>query len=628
MDTMAAFLNPDREFGLIPFWFWNDDLREEELRRQIADLQAHGVYGFVIHPRVGLPRHIGWMSERMLHLVRFAVEEAARRGMSVVLYDEGMYPSGSSSGQVVERNPAHKCRCLVKIDLQEGKEPALSPGQNLVAVVRRANGQRMAVIDRQVDAYIRGIHYIGEGPAEDEPPAGDILNPEAVASFIHLVYDRYAQAVEQHFGKTVIGVFTDEPGLLGKCREKGAMPGTTGILAHANRLLGYDFTPHLPALWYDDEPQAAFHRARYHLALAKRLEETYYRPLHDWCEAHHIALMGHPAGSEDIGAERYFHIPGQDIVWRWVLPNHPSALEGTHSTQAKCSSSAMIHLRRRRNSNECFGAYGHEFTWEEMKWISDWCFVRGVNMLLPHAFYYSVRGPRRDERPPDVGPNSKWWSNYKIFADYSRRMSWLNTDGEHICHIAILGEADHLPWGAARVCFQSQRDFNYVEARHLWEDAQVGPDGMRLAGMEYRALIIDDIEPIPHLAQPAVEQLAKAGRVILWGEESQPIADAIVARTPQELVAALDHLTPPDLTLTPPQQDVRYRHVLKGGEHFYILANEGVRTATMTVHVAARGSMSWVDPLRGAETAIGASAAALPLTLPPYTVMVLHIAPA
>ena len=49
---------------LVPFWFWNDELDERELLRQIADFEAHGVYGFVIHPRVGLPRDTGWMSEK------------------------------------------------------------------------------------------------------------------------------------------------------------------------------------------------------------------------------------------------------------------------------------------------------------------------------------------------------------------------------------------------------------------------------------------------------------------------------------------------------------------------------------------------------------------------------------
>ena len=143
----------------------------------------------------------------------------------------------------------------------------------------------------------------------------------------------------------------------------------------------------------------------------------------------------------------------------------------------------MIHLRRRRNSNEYCGAYGHNFTFGEMKWLTNWLIVRGCNLLYPHAFYYSVRGPRIDERPPDVGPNSAWWDKYKPFADSVSRLCWLNTDSKHVSELAILGLNNHLPWQAAKICFQNQRDFNYLEARHLWEDAQVDQNGIRIAGM-------------------------------------------------------------------------------------------------------------------------------------------------
>jgi hypothetical protein len=69
---------PSREFSLLPFWFWNDDLGDAELLGQIADFDAHGVYGFVIHPRVGLPRSIGWMSDAMLEFMAVAIAEARR----------------------------------------------------------------------------------------------------------------------------------------------------------------------------------------------------------------------------------------------------------------------------------------------------------------------------------------------------------------------------------------------------------------------------------------------------------------------------------------------------------------------------------------------------------------------
>ena len=586
-SMLDTFATPPTEFSVLPFWFWNDDLDAEEIRRQIGDFEAHGVYGFIIHPRVGLPRSLGWMSEALLGFYDAAIEEAGRRGMQVVLYDEGMYPSGSSAGQVVEENPGYQTRCLEARGLAEGEEPALQADETLVAVVRRRGGERLAVIDRKMDAYVRGLHYIDGGPAEDEPLAGDLLNPEAVACFIRLVYDGFYERFGQHFGGLIPAIFTDEPSPVGKPRERGVWPGTTGILAHVNRLLGYDFRPHLAALWHDDEPEAERYRADYERAIALRMEETWYAQLYDWCSGHGIALTGHPAKADDLGAERYFHMPGQDIVWRWVLPDDPTALEGAQSTQGKCGSSAMIHTGRRRNANELCGAYGHGLTWEEMNWLADWCFVRGTNMLFPHAFYYSVRGIRWDERPPDVGPNNAWWGRYKSYADRCRRLCWLNTDSQHVCGVAILGKVDWLPWEPAKILFQHQRDFNYVEERHLWEDAVVDEHGIHLAGMHYEAVLAAH-EPDAR-ALPALETLAEAGRLLRCGPQTPA----------SELLGFVDGLVAADVSVEPAAAALRVRRVQKGGRDWWMLFNEEGGSLAGKVQLAAEGPFLQLDPWTG-----------------------------
>ncbi len=143
-EIPEEFIDPPREFSVMPFWFWNDTLKDEEIVRQIADFEAHGVYGFVIHPRIGLPENIKWLGPEMIHAMDVAISEAARRNMYVILYDEGMYPSGSSSGQVVARNPQHAARGLAKIDLKPGEEPVLPEGWKLITVLDRPGGERVA----------------------------------------------------------------------------------------------------------------------------------------------------------------------------------------------------------------------------------------------------------------------------------------------------------------------------------------------------------------------------------------------------------------------------------------------------------------------------------------------------
>jgi len=593
------FRDPPKEFSVIPFWFWNDELTEAEIIRQIADFESHGVYGFVIHARIGLPEDTGWMSDKIIGFMKLAVAEAHKRGMYVVLYDDGMYPSGSSSGQVVKENPAFAERMLDKIDIAQGEEPELQPDWNLVTVIDRPCGKRLAVLDRPSGGTMRGIHFLDEDPAnviEERPPLADLLNPEAVNSFIRLVYDRYYKELGQYFGNTVFAIFTDEPHLSN---------GTSGILKEVNRILGYDFTPYLADLWYDDHENSKQLRAEYKRAISIRAEETYYAPLSKWCESHGIALTGHPASSMDIGMERFFHIPGQDLVWRYVTPGK-TALEGEHSTMAKCASSAMIHMGRRRNSNELYGAYGHELTFDEVKWLANWCFVRGQNLLYPHAFYYSVRGPRRDERPPDVGPNSAWWRCYKPYADACRRLSWLNTDSKHICETAILCDAQWLPDESAKICFQSQRDFNYLELRNLSE-CKIDSDGIHIAGMSYKAVILEKALLTGKEFLSDIKKIAAAGRLIIWGD---PQGAGSVSHSTRfagnglELLNALDELVKPDLILQSPGNDIRYRHVIKGDLHFYMLFNEGETIVSSKLTVTPDGIWESWDPDSGEIAAI------------------------
>ncbi|MEW6193797.1 MAG: hypothetical protein AB1521_01405 [Bacteroidota bacterium] len=604
-ELLYEWNNPLREFSQAPFWFWNDDLSEKEIIKQIQDFSDHGVYGFIIHPRVGLPKEIGFMSDRLIYFMRVAVQEAEKNNMWCMLYDEGMYPSGSACGLIVAENPSYRPHGLFAIDLDEVKPGEqkfgfnigssggvdLQKNQKLVTIVKRkTNGHRIAIVDRFINpeySLIRGLHFVDSNAErsydhkevpEEMPRLADILNPDSVKCFIKIVYQRYYDEFKDHFGKTVKAIFTDEPSFFGKNPEEGAVPGNAGIISLVNDWLSEDFTVKLPALWYDDEPDSGTIRKKYYRALNARLEETYYKQLYDWCNEHNISLTGHPGQPDDIGHLRYFHVPGQDIVWRFVDMDKPNALEGAESTNAKCASSAMIHLKKRRNSNEYCGAYGHNFNFTEMKWLAHWLLIRGCNLLYPHAFYYSIRGPRVDERPPDVGPNNTWWNQFKPFTNSVSQICWLNTDSQHICDIAILGLNDYLPWRAAKVCFQNQYDFNYLEARHLWEDAVVDSEGIHIAGMNYKILIVE-FDP-PADAEKTIRQLEKNNRVIYWNQ-----------RDDEDLLAEqLSKIVDKDVTISPPCKDVRVRHVVKNGFHFYMIFNEGKNHITARITFQREGN--------------------------------------
>lgn len=603
-DPYQSFLNPSNEFTQVPWWFWNDEITEKGIREQLADFRRHGIHGFTIHARMGLARSIPYLGKRWFELVRFTVREAARHRMIVHLYDEGMYPSGSAHGEVVAGHSELLARGLemrrlecteeFKLNVQEKYVAFLPEGQTkAIPVAPEAQPPRAepgwVFIVALSNGRIRGVHE-GEDDGEPGAPfAADLLNPEAVRRFIQCTHERYYRELKAYFGDPIRAIFTDEPSIMGRYAKQGLTPWTEGLEANFQEEKGYDLIPLLPALFRDIGPRTRRIREDYEAVVAERLDESFYKPISDWCAAHHIALTGHPAQSDDIGPLRYFQLPGQDTVLRHIEPDKPSALEGRDSTAGKCSSSAARHQGARRNGNEVFGGYGWNLTLDEMKGLSDWLMVRGVNLLWPHAFYYSIRGPRAHERPPDVGPHNLWWKHYALFANYTKRLCGLLTDSEQVCEVAILSRHNHLPWEPAKALFRYQRDFNYLEDRLLTK-AVLEEGRLRIGGASYSALIRMRDQTFSERAEQVLEAFVRTGgRIVPF----DPRADETL------FLKHLGECLLPDVRLEPSHADLRCIHVRKGGWEFYYLTNEGRNPIAGRLTVRSIGYAEWWDPMTG-----------------------------
>ena len=164
------------------------------------------------------------------------------------------------------------------------------------------------------------------------------------------------------------------------------------------------------------------------------------------------------------------------MVWRWVTPASPSALEGDHSTAPKCAASAAIIQGSQRCATELFGAYGWQLTLDEAKWLLDWHLVRGVNLYYPHACFYSIRGRRAYESEPDIGIHNVWWPYFGLLSDYTRRLCWLLSEAHPVCRVAILTDPNAAAWSAAKILYRNQVDFFYIGPRELEEASVEGSD--------------------------------------------------------------------------------------------------------------------------------------------------------
>lgn len=94
--------------------------------------------------------------------------------MKIVLYDEGMYPSGSASGLVVKDHPELASEGITLTQTVLPGDELLAQAENGALVVRKSGGT------------MRGLHWGEDDGEKNAPKTADILNPAAVSRFIEL----------------------------------------------------------------------------------------------------------------------------------------------------------------------------------------------------------------------------------------------------------------------------------------------------------------------------------------------------------------------------------------------------------------------------------------------------------
>lgn len=622
-ELQSLWLNPPREHGAIPFWFWNDELDDAEIIRQIREFHAKGFMGFTIHPRIGLSRRVGYLTDEYFRLMRLAIDEAARLGMKVVCTDEASYPSGAAQGKVVAENPEHAQKCLIALYRKlQGPNRGYwrpNPGRDLtdkllcVVAVREISPEvfdpasftilphdehelvhydlpegrwRLVAVWRAFSgSCIRGAFEDEDDNHATAPAAADLLCPDAVACYIRLTHDAIYANLKDHFGKTFVAIFVDEPSVLGRYPQRGPEPReyTDGLIDEVQRRWGEDVKRWLPALWLNCGERTDAFRDAWKRAVADRLDRVFYAPQGKWCKDHGIALTGHPLWSNELAGLRHFQWPGQDLVWRFVLPNSPTANEGPDSLCCKSASSMTALLGARYSAMETIGAYGWRTTLDDIKWLLDWHTVRGNNLFFLHACFYSIRGRRAYESEPDVGIHNVWWRYFGLLGDYLRRVCWMITDGELVCDVAILSDPTSLSWNASRELQQNQIDFLFVDSRAL-EEATIEDRRLCVARQRFGVVVMDAAAEVSEKAQAKLDAFSAAGGLVMNHGPN------LVAEIVKQVGRDVDWPNAPDL---------RVLHYRRAGREFYFLVNEGEAAIEGELSIAISGAVDRWDGLDG-----------------------------
>jgi hypothetical protein len=438
------FKNPPVEYRSAPLWVWNDDVNEQEIDRQLAELKAGGIGGVFIHPRPGLIT--SYLSDRWFSLCRYTVDKCKEMGMQVWLYDENSYPSGFAGGHVPAEMPE---------SYNQGQGLAMHQVENVPEVV---DDKIMLILKKDDPDFLditkqqkkfsnqKGTYYLfektfyGTSPRFGGGTYVDLLLDGVTEKFIELTMDGYEKAIGDEFGKLVPGIFTDEPNL----NPPSGIRWTPALFDKFVERWGYDLKIHLPSLFLETGDWKRT-RHNYYELLLELFIERWSKPWFEYCEEKNIAWTGHywehgwpdpKHGGDNMAMYAWHQMPAIDILMN-TYSEDVNAQFGNVRIVKELSSVAN-QMGRSRTLSETYGAGGWDMTFEDMKRIGDWEYVLGVNFMNQHLSYISIKGARKRDHPLSFSYHEPWWDNYAALGDYFARLSLALSSGQQINKILVI----------------------------------------------------------------------------------------------------------------------------------------------------------------------------------------------
>jgi hypothetical protein len=463
----------------------------EGIDSYLASLKDLGIGGVVAN--VGYGDYL--QSPRQWEIWRHGAARAVELGMTVWLYDEAGYPSGSAGGVVTRAHPEYSALGLACYPRE------VSGGQTVeIPLPVSAKGCEAVVAwpsdkpDQKVDLrehldkwdtlrwtapqgrwtlcyFARREMYEGTFattvPHHTTRKYIDVLNPQAVRAFIRVTHQAYRRHTPENVWPHVEASFTDEPLIIAPLI--GTMPAdrdgkqfvldqplfkdrpasvawTPGLAETFRQAKGYDIRPKLASLFTGQAREDRYVRQDYWDVVSTLYARAFHQQIADWCGENGIAASGHVLGEEGLfgnimfegsvmRALRPMQLPGIDM-----LSSAPAEVLTDHLLAPKLASS-VAHLTgaakvQCETSSHKQRTRGIDTSVEEWMGQANILYAMGVNHLTLYRHWHKV------------GKDS-----YRRYADYVGRLGLMLQGGTHVCDVAVLypiraGWSWFAPWHA------------------------------------------------------------------------------------------------------------------------------------------------------------------------------------
>jgi hypothetical protein len=422
MNIWEQLKSPPGQYRPIPLWSWNDKLETAELHRQLEEMHKAGIGGFFMHARGGL--QTPYLGEEWMEAIRACIEKSRELGMSPWLYDENGWPSGFADGRVPAKGMAYQQKSLAYELAPFGQEDK----RTIAWYAKRGGGYKLLPDDCAGEGADLRLYY------SVNPHYIDTLSVQAVRAFLDSTHEEYWGRFGAEFGSELKGIFTDEPQF-----ARGQLPWSFELEDTFRGKYGYELKEALPGLFFDQEDSS---RSRYAFwdTVTTMFVTAYAKQIGDWCGERGWSSVGHVVDEQELTNQvtsvgdpmafyEHLQIPGCDWLGRFT---------GEEPVVPKQVSSAARQLGRRQAITESFGCSGWNASFRDLKRITEWQYVHGINLLCPHLESYSLRGLRKRDYPPSLFYQQPWWEDYKSFNDYAARLSMLLSNGTRQAQVLLL----------------------------------------------------------------------------------------------------------------------------------------------------------------------------------------------
>ncbi len=577
---IRQFTSPGKEYRGKPFWSWNGELEEKELKRQVGVMKEMGLGGYFMHSRAGLITE--YLGKEWFELINSTADEGERLGMESWLYDEDRWPSGSAGGKVTV-DPQYRMKSLY---VYESSPEKFEPSDDTFMIFEaELDGLRLGQYRQISEEDVKNVpsdkKILHFRIIPDEPSSGyngttyiDTMSTAAVDRFIEMTHEQYKAKCGDRLGRSIKGIFTDEPHrghAMDNRREKDgviscATAYTDDFFDEFIKRYGYDMKPLLPELFYqkDGDPVSRVKLNYFDLA-CNLFVERFMKRINDWCNKNGIIFTGHVLHEDSLTNQT---VPNGSLMRSYEYMGYPGIDLLTEHNRCywvvKQLASAARQLGKKWLLSELYGCTGWEFNLRSHKAVGDWQALFGINLRCQHLSWYTMEGESKRDYPASILHQSPWYKDYPFVETYFARFGLMMQQGKPCCDLLVMNPIEsvwcraHLGWAqwispvsplAHEIEGKYQKLFSMLIRNHI--DFDYGEEQMMIprtyvektedeailhvGEAAYKTVLVSGMLTIRPTTLRILKEFKEAGGKIVFAGEAPKYVDAVPSDEPAEL---------------------------------------------------------------------------------------------